>query len=150
MTASTATRGQTRWRFLTWPVRQIRWKIVLPYVFLTAVLAFAGSYVMTQLLTGSLEERFDNQLVDAGGVVSDNVVRKEPDHHEIVRAVAFTEGVADAVSSGDSGSLNALVRPIAVNAGVERLEVLDGEGRRVTALRLTNRESLTYEPIADG
>jgi putative nucleotidyltransferase with HDIG domain len=149
MPASTADRGQTRWRFLSWPVRHIRWKIVLPYVFLTAVLALVGSYLATQAVTGSLEERFNNQLVDAGGVVSDKVVRKEREHLEIVRAVAYTEGVAEAVQASDSGVLDALARPIAINAGVERLEVLDAEGRRLTALRLTNANSLAYEPISD-
>ena len=114
---------------LSWPFHHIRWKIVLPYAFLTALLAVAGSYAATELVTGSLEERFDKQLADAGGVVSDKVVRKEREHLETVRAVAFTEGVAEAVQAGDSGALNALVMPIAVNAAVERLEVLDAQGR---------------------
>lgn len=34
-------------------MRRIRWKIVLPYVFLTVVLAVAGSYLATSLVTGS-------------------------------------------------------------------------------------------------
>jgi len=135
---------------LSWPFRHIRWKIVLPYAFLTAVLALVGSYLMTQLLTGSLEERFKIQLGDAGGVVSDAVVRKEREHLETVRAVAFTEGVAEAVQAGDTGTLVALVRPIAVNAGIERLQVLDRQGRQLTALRLTDSRSLTYEPIIDA
>jgi putative nucleotidyltransferase with HDIG domain len=150
MTASTATRGQTRWRFLSWPVRHIRWKIVLPYAFLTAVLAVVGSYLATEAVTQSLEERFDNQLADAGRVVSDKVVRKENEHLEIVRAAAYTEGVADAVQSGDRGALNALVVPITANARVERLEVLDAEGERLTALRLSNAQTLDYAQLQDG
>jgi putative nucleotidyltransferase with HDIG domain len=149
MTASTAAREQTRWLFLTWPVRQIRWKIVLPYAFLTALLAVAGSYAATELVTSSLEERFDKQLADAGGVVSDKVVRKEREHLETVRAVAFTEGVAEAAQAGDSAGLDALVRPIAVNAQVERLEVLDAQGKRLAAMRLADPRFLTYEPLTD-
>jgi len=149
MTASTATREQTRWRFISWPARHIRWKIVLPYAFLTVLLAVVGSYLATELVTGSLEERFQNRLAEAGRGVSDKVVRKEREHLETVRAVAFTEGVAEAVQSADRGALNALVTPIAVNAKVERLEVLDAEGKRLTALRLTDERSLNYEPLTD-
>jgi putative nucleotidyltransferase with HDIG domain len=149
MTASTATRGQPRWRFLTWPVRHIRWKIVLPYAFLTVLLAVVGSYLATELVTGSLEERFQNRLAEAGRGVSDKVVRKEREHLETVRAVAFTEGVSESIQAGDSSALNALVLPIAGNAGIERLEVLDAQGRRLTALRVTDARSLNYEPLTD-
>src|SRR3972149_11705310 len=82
---------------MAWPFRHIRWKIVLPYAFLTVVLATAGSYVATHLVTGSLSERFDNQLAEAGRVSADDVVRKEREHLETVRAVAFTEGVAESI-----------------------------------------------------
>ncbi len=149
MTASTAAGGQARWRLLSWPFRHIRWKIVLPYAFLTVLLAVVGSYLATELVTGSLEERFQNRLAEAGRGVSDKVVRKEREHLETVRAVAFTEGVAEAVQASDTAALNRLVTPIAVNAGIERLEVLDPRGQRLTALRLTDRRSLTYEPVTD-
>jgi len=149
MTASPATREQTRWRFISWPARHIRWKIVLPYAFLTVLLAVVGSYLATELVTGSLEERFQNRLAEAGRGVSDKVVRKEREHLETVRAVAFTEGVAEAVQAGDSGALIPLVKPIAVNAKVERLEVLNGQGRRLTALQMTDPRSLSYAELAD-
>jgi putative nucleotidyltransferase with HDIG domain len=138
------------WRLVAWPFQHIRWKIVLPYAFLTVLLAVVGSYLATQLVTGSLEERFDNQLAEAGRGVSDRVVLKEREHLETVRAVAFTEGVAEAVQAGDQQALSALVRPIAANGAVERVEVLDARGERLTALRLTDAQSVTYEPVADA
>jgi len=150
MTASTAGRWQTRWRLLTWPLRYIRWKIVLPYAFLTILLAIVGSYLATQLVTGSLEERFDNQLAEAGRGVSDKVVRKEREHLETVRAVSFTVGVSEAVQAGDRIALNDLVRPIAANAGVERVEVLDAQGNRVSALRLRDPRTLNYVVMQDA
>jgi putative nucleotidyltransferase with HDIG domain len=137
-------------RVLSWPFRHIRWKIVLPYAFLTVVLAVVGSYLATKAVTGSLEERFQRQLTEAGGVVADKVVRKEREHLETVRAVAFTDGVSNAVQGHDRGALDSLVQPIATNARVERLEVLDAQGNRVTALRLTNASALTYEQVSDS
>ena len=136
-------------RLLTWPTRHIRWKIILPYAFLTVVLAVAGSYVATGLVTGSLTERFDNQLAEAGRVVADAVVRKERDHLETVRAVAFTEGVADAVEAGDGATVKELVEPIASNAGVERLEVLDIGGQRLNTFSLADEEVPLYQELSD-
>jgi putative nucleotidyltransferase with HDIG domain len=150
MSAASAGSQRMSTRVLNWPFRHIRWKIVLPYAFLTVVLAVIGSYLATKAVTDSLDERFKNQLKEAGGVVADKVVRKEREHLETVRAVAFTDGVSGAAESGDSASLNTLVQPIAVNAGVERLEVLNAQGNRVTALRLADRASLSYEQVSDA
>ncbi len=137
-------------RLLTSPLRRIRWKIVLPYFFLTVVMAIAGSYLATRLVTGSLADRFDNQLAEAGRGVSDAVVRKEREHLETVRAVSFTEGLPLALSASDDEALARLVEPIAVNAAVERLELLDANGQRLNTLLLSDRESLTYQDINDG
>jgi len=150
MSARISASRQAPWRLLSWPFRHIRWKIVLPYAFLTVLLAVVGSYLATELVTGSLEERFKNQMAEAGRSVSDKVVHKEREHLETVRGVAFTEGVAGAVQAGDRVALEALVQPIAANAGVERLEVLDARGNRLTALRLAATDSVTYEPVSDS
>jgi hypothetical protein len=61
---------------LSWPFRHIRWKIIVPYAVLTALLAAMGSYLATDLVTGSLSERFDNQLAESARVASDSVVQK--------------------------------------------------------------------------
>ena len=149
MSAASAGSQWVSTRVLSWPFRHIRWKIVLPYAFLTVVIAVIGSYLATKAVTDSLQERFENQLAEAGRVTSDKVVRKEKEHLETVRAVAFTDGVANAVQTGDRATLMSLVQPIATNAAVERVEVLDAQGNRVTALRLANASSLTYEQVSD-
>jgi putative nucleotidyltransferase with HDIG domain len=136
-------------RFLTWPLRHVRWKIVVPYAFLTVVLAIAGSYIATQIVTGSLEERFDNQLTEAARVVSDDVVHKERQHLEIVRAASFTEGVDAAVLDGDTSALEGLLLPIVTNSAVERLEILDASGERLKTFHLADPVELTYEEIQD-
>jgi len=65
----------------TW-VSSIRTKIVLPYAVLTLAVAAVGTFVVTQLVAGSLKECFNNQLLEAGRVTSDSVVRKEREHLE--------------------------------------------------------------------
>jgi putative nucleotidyltransferase with HDIG domain len=134
---------------LTWPMHHIRWKIILPYAFLSIVLAVVATYLVTRLVTGSLAERFDNQLAEAGRVTADAVVRQEREHLEIVRAVAFTEGVADSIRAEDEKRLEDLVEPIAVNATVERLEVLDAQGQRVKTLSLSDGGEAHYQELND-
>ena len=113
----------------------IRTKIVLPYAVLTLAVATVGTFVVTQLVAGSLEERFDNQLVDSGRVASDSVVRKEREHLKALRAMAFTEGVNDAVASKDIHTLKKLLVPVAVNHKVHSAEVTDDLGRELLGFR---------------
>ena len=134
---------------LLYPARHIRWKIIAPYVLLTAVLAAAGTFMATRLVTGSLEERFENQLAESGRVTSDAVVRRERQHLEVVRGVAFTDGVADATGDGDAKELDKLVLPLAANSRAELVEVLDTRGERVFGAHLSDAETLEYEPIDD-
>ena len=142
--------GLTPRGVLTWPFRHVRWKIVLPYALLTVGLAVAGSFIATRLVTGSLSDRFDNQLAEAGRVVSDSVVRKERTHLSVVRTVSYTEGLPEAVAAKDAGAVSRLVSPVAGNAKVERIQVLGGDGGRLVTMALSDTESLTYTELADA
>src|SRR3990172_2435029 len=133
---------------LTWPFRHIRWKIIFPYAVLTTLLAAVGSYLAADLVTGSLSERFDNQLVESARVTGDAVVQKERFHLEGVRTVSFTEGVAEAVTSEDATQLQRLGGPIAANKSLERVEVLGPDGARLLGLRLTDLGALEYGPLS--
>lgn len=132
---------------LSLPARRIRWKIIAPYVLLTLLLAGAGTYIATRLVTGSLEERFDNQLAEAARVASDSLVRRERQHLEVVRGVAFTEGVAAATQAGDSDGLARLIEPLAANKGAGLVEVLDSGGQSIFGIRLEDPSSLEYGPL---
>ena len=113
----------------------IRTKIVLPYAVLTLAVAAVGTFVVSQLVAGSLEERFVNQLVDSGRVASDSVVKKEREHLEALRAMAFTQGVDVAVASGDMHTLEELLVPLAVNHQMDSVEVTDSLGRELLGFR---------------
>ena len=134
---------------LSYPARHIRWKIIAPYAILTIVLAAAGTYIATSLVSGSLEERFENQLAESARVTSDSVVRRERAHLELVRAASFTNGVAEAAADGDDDALSSLLEPLAANAGAELIEVVDLDGRRVFGAHLVDAGTRTYEAIED-
>ncbi len=150
--STTGSVGALAWPrgIFAWPFRHIRWKIVFPYGVLTAVLAALGAFIFTDLVTGSLTERFDNQLAEAGRVTADSVVAKEREHLDTVRAISHTEGVSAAVKSRDADQLNTLVQPLAANWGIERVLITDGSGRGILALELVDRASLTYEVSEAG
>ncbi len=103
-------------------------KIILPYLLLTLVVAGIGAYVVTSLVTGSMRERFNNQLLDAGRVVSEGVVRHELDRLEVLRAVAGTQGVPEGLAVGDREMLASLVPQIAANSDIDAVELLDMRG----------------------
>ncbi len=132
-----------------YPARHIGWKIIAPYALLTILLAGAGTYIAARLVTGSLEERFNNRLAEAARVTSDSIVRRERQHLEVVRGVAFSDGVAEATEEGRSAKLRTLVEPLAANNSAERVEVLDARGEGVLAIQLKNPSSLTYAPLSD-
>lgn len=112
----------------------LRAKLVLPYMLLTLILAFLGIFIITRLVTSSVRERFVNQLYEAGRVSADGVVRQEREHLSSLRLMTFTIGVADAIQAGDRNELVDLLRPLALNDGLEGVVVLDGAGREVVSL----------------
>jgi HAMP domain-containing protein len=132
------------------PARNLRWRIIAPYAALTVALAIAGTYLVTRLVGGSLEERFNNQLAEASRVASDALVRRERRHLESVRAIAFTDGVGIATELTNEAYLERLVQPLVTNAAMERVEVLDASGQRIYGARLTDSGALTYGSLRDS
>ena len=118
-------------RLFTLSLQSIRGKIVLPYLILTLIVAVVGIYVVTNLVSSSLDERLTNQLLEAGRVVSDSLARWEIGHLELARMVAFTEGLPEALRAGDQERVEALAKPVAVVRGAECLIVVDAGGREV-------------------
>lgn len=139
----------------SWPVRllrpagQIRWRIIAPYAALTVALAIAGTFLVTRLVGGSLDERFNNQLAEASRVASDSLVRRERRHLEAVRGISFTDGTGAAASARDGAALARLIEPILANGSIERGEIIAPDGARLYASRLTDATALSYEPLTD-
>ncbi len=126
--------------------RRVAWKIMAPFAVLSLVVAFLGSYLTTQALTGSLEERFTNQLAESARVASDAVVHREAEHLAMIRAVTFTEGVPEAIVAADGAALERVIVPLAANSGTELVAILDAAGTPLAAARLADAGALRYEP----
>jgi signal transduction histidine kinase len=93
-----------------------------------------GVFVVTRLVTSSFRERFVNQLFEASRVVADGIVRRERDHLEDLRLMAFMEGVPEAVMARDADSLQSMLWPIVLNNQIEVVTVIDLEGREIMTL----------------
>lgn len=106
----------------------IRFKVILPYLLLTLIVAVTGAYVVTRLVSSSLGERLSNQLLEAGHVVSDMMARQEIKHLEAARIVAYTRGLGEALQAGDIDQVTILAKPAAGGLNVESLIVVNAEG----------------------
>lgn len=114
----------------------IRNKIIIPYALLTLVLAVLGVFIVTRLVAGSFEDRLKNQLIDTGRLVSDEVVNRERDRLEIQRAVANTEGVAEALINRNFTELDRLISPLMANyKEIDSIVLLDTQGKEVLRLQ---------------
>ena len=113
----------------------VRVKITIPYIILAALFALAGAYIVSQIILESIQDRFNNQLIETGKQSADWMVHQEDRLLETLRLVASTTGVADAIQAQDTGGLQQMVLPLAVNAKQEAVEVLNGQGTSVLSLR---------------
>jgi signal transduction histidine kinase len=109
----------------------IRYKVILPYLFLTLLIAVTGAYVVINLVSRSLEERLSNQLLEAGRVFSDSMVQQELAHVKTARLIAYTRGVGEAVEKGDIAQLALLAKPSMGSSNIESLVVYDLGGHEV-------------------
>ena len=106
----------------------IRFKVILPYLLLTLIVAVTGAYVVTRLVSGTLTERLANQLLEAGRVVSDTMARQEMKHLDSARLAAFTRGLGDALRDGDREQLIALATPVVGGSNVDCMVIFTAEG----------------------
>ncbi|MBE7554478.1 MAG: HAMP domain-containing protein [Anaerolineales bacterium] len=113
----------------------VRMKITLPYVLLALVLAAAVAFVVSQVVLDTIEERFTNQLIEAGKLTNDWMVKEEDRLLETQRLLAHTQGVPQAVVAADAERLRTFALPLAINYQVETIELLDTRGASVLSLR---------------
>ena len=98
-------------------------------------MALAAAYVVSQIILDTLEERFTNQLIEAGKLANDWMVSEEDRLLETLRLVSNTRGIPEAVTTEDAEALREIVLPLAVNYGEEAIEILDTQGASLLSLR---------------
>jgi signal transduction histidine kinase len=110
----------------------IRFKVILPYLLLTIIVAVTGAYVVLRLVTSSLEERLSNHLLEAGRVVSNEMIRQEREHAEKGVLIAHIAGFSESLQAGDKERVSELAGPAAGGQYLESLMVFDAQGLQVS------------------
>ncbi|KAB8142509.1 HAMP domain-containing protein [Chloroflexia bacterium SDU3-3] len=121
-------------------------KIVLPYLLLALCIGIATTFVAVRLTTGALQDRMDNRLIEAGQVTSDSLVATEDQQIEQLRAMAFTEGVPEALAAGDTAHLAELLRPHWANNGLLALVAFDAQGQQIIGWQRDTETSVDATP----
>ena len=106
----------------------LRGKLIIPYVTLTLLLAMLGIFVVTRLVTSSLQERFANTLYETSRAAADNIVLQEQTNLQNLRLMVFTQGVPEALAAGDVGSLKNQLIPLVENYKIELLTLINQNG----------------------
>jgi putative nucleotidyltransferase with HDIG domain len=112
----------------------IRAKIALPYVALATLLAFGAALIVTQIIFDTIEERFTNQLVEAGKLASERMVAEENHLLTAMRQLAFSEGIPTAIQESDESKLRDLAFGTTVNNQLEAVEFLDLSGNLLLSM----------------
>ncbi len=102
---------------------------------LTLMVAITGAYLSTRLVASSLEERFASQLVEAARTVADGLAQREELQLATLRTIVFTEGVDQAIRTGDRDQLVALTFPHIVNNNIGRVDVIAADGTHLLTIR---------------
>lgn len=133
---------------IKWPIRL---KITLPYLFLALAVATGVTILFWRIVLENVDERFNNQLYEAGRLTSDAMAAIENNQAESVRLFANTAGVSEALRSQDAEELRRLALGAVINNQIHAVEFIDTNGALVLAIRQRqNNEALSYEYIQGG
>ncbi len=110
-------------------------RIIAPFLLAIIAIAAIGIFIITNLVAGSIQERFSNQLLDSANAAANTIVDIERAQVAALRAMAFTEGVAGAILTGAADDLDEWLRPLALNNQLDELLVYNTDGQPVLHLR---------------
>lgn len=131
-------------RFPRWVYPNINARIVGPFLLIIALVASIGVFVVTRLVAGSLQERFNNQLLDSAHAATNSLADIEREQLATLRSMVFTEGVPLAVEDRDANQLEQWLRPIATNAHLDDMIVFDRSGKGILQLTRVEGVKLDY------
>ena len=121
---------------------KLRTKLIVPYALLTLIVAMVGIYIVTQLVSSSVQDRFSILLFESSGAAADLVVRQERIHLESLRLMTFTEGVSEAIAQKDPVRLEELLYPLVLNGRIQSLSVFDPTGVGLQFIRFIKKEEI--------
>ncbi len=109
----------------------IKEKVTLPYLILGIILVIVAAFVVTRVVFDTMEERFTNQLLEAGILASERMVVEEDQMLKVLRLLAYSEGVPEALINNEPEILRELTFGNIVNNRQSAVIFLDPKGNLV-------------------
>ncbi len=106
----------------------IKEKVTLPYLLLGVLLIISSAFVVTRVVFDTIEERFTNQLLEAGILASERIVVEEEQMLKVLRLLTYSEGVPAALEEGNPERLRELTFGNIVNNRQSAVIFLDLNG----------------------
>jgi len=120
-------------------------RVTGPFLLAIIVVAALGSFTVTRLVAGSIQERFNNQMAASASAASNTIVDVERRQLATLRSIVFTEGVAEAIEGRDTNSLDLWLRPIIANGAVDDMILFDKTGTALFQLsRIMSTDHAEY------
>ncbi len=121
-----------RWQKRFYPRINIR--ITIPFLFVSTLIGVVGIFIVTRLVSGSIQERINRQLLDSAEAATNTIIEIERQQIATLRALAYTNDVPEALATADLEALNKLLSPIAINNDLDELLVYDINGVNIFRL----------------
>lgn len=112
----------------------IREKVTLPYLFLAILLLLGASFVVTQVVFDTVEERFTNQLIESSSLASSRIVEEENQMLKTLRLLAYSQGVPEVMLGKDEIALRTLTFGTILNNQQNAVEFLGVDGGRLLSI----------------
>jgi len=113
----------------------IRNKIIVPFLFLTLIVAMLGTFIVTRLIASKAQDRLTNQLLEASRATSDSLVNWETYHLDTLRLTVFAVGVPEAIRDGNSEQLSLVLTGLAANENAYLLIAISRDGSIIADVR---------------
>jgi putative nucleotidyltransferase with HDIG domain len=111
---------------------------------------FGAAYVVTQVVFDTVEERFTNQLIESSSLASTRMVEEENQMLKVLRLLAYSTGVPDALAENNPENLRSLTFGIILNNQTEAVEFLDINGKRILSVNHRTGENIENYDFSTG
>jgi len=128
----------------------IREKVTIPYLFLSIILLFGAAYVITQVVFDTVEERLTNQLIESSSLATTRMVEEENQILKVLRLLAYSTGVPDALAQNNPENLRSLTFGIILNNQTKVVEFLDINGKRILSVNHRTGENIENYDFSTG
>jgi signal transduction histidine kinase len=104
---------------------RVNTRITAPFLAITIIVAALGVFIVTRLVSSSIDERVNNQLLNSAQAASNAFALVEAEQLSSLRTLVYTEGVPDAIANNDVETINERLTPIIVNNQLDVVIVFD-------------------------